>query len=79
MLFVGGLSLFFFLTCVWWAKEIVSSPLKVRVTLLSWDELPIKRIQGKVTGDFINIDGNSIVRRTCYVIIYIIYKNMLIS
>lgn len=36
-----------------------------RVTLLSWEELPIERIEGKVTGGSINIDGNSSVRRTC--------------
>lgn len=36
-----------------------------RVTLLSWEELPIERIEGKVTGGSINIDGSSAVRRTC--------------
>lgn len=36
-----------------------------RVTLLAWDELPIERIEGKITGGSINIDGSSAVRRTC--------------
>lgn len=39
--------------------------LYARVTALTEDELPIEYIEGKATGGNINIDGNSIVRRTC--------------
>ncbi|MBR6516176.1 MAG: hypothetical protein IKT40_04900 [Bacilli bacterium] len=36
-----------------------------RITALSWDESPLERIEGKITGGSINIDGKSAVRRTC--------------
>jgi hypothetical protein len=36
-----------------------------RVTLLNQKELPIKYIEGKVTGGSVNIDGTSALRRTC--------------
>ena len=36
-----------------------------RITTLSWDELPLEQIEGKITGGSINIDGTSSVRRTC--------------
>ena len=39
----------------------------VNVTMLNWDEQPIKDLQGKVTTANINIDGNSSVRRTANV------------
>ena len=35
-----------------------------RITSLTFDELPIARIEGKVTSGTINIDGSSNVRRT---------------
>jgi hypothetical protein len=35
-----------------------------RITALNLDENPIDRIEGKVTGGSINIDGSSSVRRT---------------
>lgn len=36
-----------------------------RITSLTWDEMPIEHIEGKVTGGSINVDGSSAVRRTC--------------
>lgn len=36
-----------------------------RVTKLTFEELPLDRIEGIVTGGSINIDGNSALRRTC--------------
>lgn len=36
----------------------------IRVTSLTMDELPIEKIEGRLTGGSINIDGNSAVRRT---------------
>lgn len=36
-----------------------------RVTALTFDEYPIERIEGLVTGGSINIDGSSAIRRTC--------------
>lgn len=39
--------------------------LYARVVLLTFDELPIKYIEGRVQTGSINIDGNSAVRRTC--------------
>ena len=36
-----------------------------RITALSWDESPLERVEGKITGGSINIDGKSAVRRTC--------------
>lgn len=39
--------------------------LYARVTALTQDELPIEYIEGKATAGSVNIDGNSVVRRTC--------------
>lgn len=36
-----------------------------RITALSKDELPLERIEGKITSGSINIDGASAIRRTC--------------
>ena len=36
-----------------------------RITSLTWEEMPIEYIEGKVTGGSINVDGSSAVRRTC--------------
>ena len=36
-----------------------------RIATLTWDELPIEYIEGKLTGGTINIDGSSSLRRTC--------------
>ena len=36
-----------------------------KITLLTWDEIPIKEIQGSITSGSINIDGASAVRRSC--------------
>jgi hypothetical protein len=38
--------------------------LYVRITLLTWDELKIKEIQGLVVDGSLNVDGNSIIRRS---------------
>ncbi len=37
----------------------------VRITLLNWDEEPLKEIQGELTSGTITKDGSSSVRRTC--------------
>ena len=36
-----------------------------RIILLDVNELPIEEIEGKVVSGSINIDGTSVVRRTC--------------
>jgi hypothetical protein len=36
-----------------------------RITALTFDELPIETIEGRVTQGSVNIDGASAVRRTC--------------
>ena len=36
-----------------------------RIELMTFDELPIESIEGKITGGSINIDGTSAVRRSC--------------
>lgn len=36
-----------------------------RITVLSQKELPLERIEGKVTSGSVNVDGSSAVRRTC--------------
>ena len=36
-----------------------------KITLLTWDEVPVKEIQGSITSGSINIDGASAVRRSC--------------
>lgn len=38
-----------------------------KVTVLTWDELPIENIEGKITGGSISINGSSALRRTCSV------------
>ena len=38
-----------------------------RITSLTFDELPVEQIEGKITSGSINIDGTSAVRRTCSV------------
>lgn len=42
-----------------------------KITVLNWEEEPIQEIQGIVTGGTINIDGNSSVRRTCNISVYV--------
>lgn len=37
----------------------------VRLTALSWQEKPIEYIEGRATGGSVNIDGASVLRRTC--------------
>lgn len=36
-----------------------------KITALNFNELPIEWIEGRITGGSINIDGTSVVRRTC--------------
>ena len=36
-----------------------------RITALTWEETPVEYIEGRITGGTINLDGTSIVRRTC--------------
>lgn len=36
-----------------------------KIISLSFDEQPLEKIEGKITGGSINIDGNSSLRRTC--------------
>lgn len=38
----------------------------VKITLLNWNEEPIKEIQGELSGGSISKDGSSSVRRTCF-------------
>ena len=48
-------------------KEIAGLHIKeyfVKITVLNWKEDPIQDIQGKVISASLNIDGNSIIRRT---------------
>ena len=45
--------------------EFVNQKRYVRLTLLDWDENPIKEIQGEVSGGSISMDGSSSIRRTC--------------
>ena len=42
-----------------------------KLTLLDWEENPIKDIQGVVVSGSINIDGKSAIRRTCNLSVYI--------
>ena len=42
-----------------------------KITLLNWQEEPIKEIQGLITGGSINIDGKSSVRRTSNLSVYL--------
>ena len=49
-------------------QEIDELPIKeqfVKITILDWNENPIQDIQGKVISGNININGNSTIRRTC--------------
>ena len=49
-------------------QEIDELPIKeqfVKITILDWNENHIQDIQGKVISGNININGNSIIRRTC--------------
>ena len=55
-------------------KELDFSHLKeqyAKITVLDWLENPIQDIQGIVTGGSINIDGNSSIRRTCTLSVYV--------
>ena len=45
--------------------------LYAKVTLLDWEENPIQEIQGIVTGGNLNLDGQSCVRRTCNLSLFV--------
>ena len=47
----------------------------VKITLLDWEENPIEEIQGLTTGGSINLNGDSAVRRTCNLSMYVYKKN----
>lgn len=42
-----------------------------KITILDWQERPLKEIQGLVTGGNLNLDGKSALRRTCTLSAYI--------
>ena len=42
-----------------------------KITILDWDENPLREIEGLITGGNINLDGKSAVRRTCSLTAYI--------
>lgn len=49
-------------------NELFAHPereITARITALNFQEKPMEFIEGKITGGSINIDGNSILRRTC--------------
>lgn len=45
--------------------NFVNQKLYVKITLLNWEEEPIKEIEGELTSGTISKDGSSSVRRTC--------------
>lgn len=45
--------------------SFVSQKQYVRITLLNWNESPIKEIQGELTSGNITKDGSSSIRTTC--------------
>ena len=47
--------------------NFVNQKLYVKITLLNWEEEPIKEIAGELTSGTISKDGSSSVRRTCQV------------
>ena len=54
--------------------ELYGSPVPeqyFKITILDWQERPLKEIQGLVTGGNLNLDGKSALRRTCSLSAYI--------
>lgn len=47
----------------------------VKIILLDWEENPIEEIQGLTTGGSINLNGDSAVRRTCNLSMYVYKEN----
>ena len=45
--------------------SFVNQKLYVKITLLNWEEEPVKEIAGELTSGTISKDGSSSVRRTC--------------
>ena len=59
-------------------NKIVKKHLKeqyVKIVVLDWLEKPIQEVQGIVTGGNINLDGNSAVRRTMNLSVFIKDEN----
>ena len=57
-----------YLTDELFLREMDESHLKeqyAKITILNWNEQPIREIQGIVTGGNINLDGKSAMRRSC--------------
>lgn len=49
-------------------KELDSYPHKTvyaKIILLNFDELPVQEIQGRISAGSVNVDGASVIRRTC--------------
>ena len=54
--------------------ELYGSPIPeqyFKITILDWQERPLKEIQGLVTGGNLNLDGKSALRRTCTLSAYV--------
>ena len=47
----------------------------VKITLLDWEENPIEEIQGLTTGGSLSLNGDSAVRRTCNLTMYVYKEN----
>lgn len=63
-----------YLTDASFLKEVDKMHIKeqyAKITILNWNESPIKEIQGIVTGGNINIDGKSNMRRSCNLSVYV--------
>lgn len=48
-----------------------------KITLLDWEENPIKDIQGIITGGNISLDGRSAIRRTISISVYVDNSNII--
>ena len=45
-----------------------------KIILLSWDERPIKEIQGRITAGTVNVNGSAAIRRTINLTMYSEYE-----
>lgn len=55
-------------------KEVNNSQIQeqfVKITVLDWDEKPLKEVQGIVTGGSLNLNGSSSMRRTTNFSVYV--------
>ena len=46
-------------------SDFINQRQYVKMTLLTWEEDPIKSIEGEISSGSISKDGNSAIRRTC--------------